>query len=151
MIDWLWSAYFVQDQDEITNAFRMQKDADGNLIQGVTKVVILYCKFCGNEALYERLNGMLLTQAPELEVYGIRHQASEGNACFGFLCLLIVVLFVTMIFFGDKILYALDWQIPNFLPKLQAQWKVQLFMCFLMGLYIVSMVTSGAFEIYIDG
>ena len=42
-IDYIWSVVFVQDQDEITNAFRSKKDENGNIIHDVTKVVILYC------------------------------------------------------------------------------------------------------------
>ena len=51
-IDYIWSVVFVQDQDEITNAFRLKKDENGNIIHDVTKVVILYCKLCGDEGMY---------------------------------------------------------------------------------------------------
>lgn len=51
-IDYIWSVVFVQDQDEITNAFRSKKDENGNIIHDVTKVVILYCKLCGGEGMY---------------------------------------------------------------------------------------------------
>ena len=117
-IDYIWSVVFVQDQDQITNAFRLNKDENGNIIHDVTKVVILYCKLCGGEGTYLRINELLETQAPELEVYGIKHQTSEGNAAFSFLCLFVLIIFMTIIMAGHKILAAMDWEIPTFLPKL---------------------------------
>ena len=71
--EYVWDYIFEQDRDEIASAFRTTKDEDGNIVHNLTKVVILYCYNCGNGATYEKIKNLIETQAPEIELTGIRH------------------------------------------------------------------------------
>ena len=53
--EYLWEMMFTNDEEVLNSAFRLNRDENGNIIKDATKVVILYCKFCGSGRAFDKI------------------------------------------------------------------------------------------------